>query len=120
MFYREVFFRKVASLKPYANLFLRTEYKPPPPSHFIVLNLIARIILTREYDLLRSSLCSIFHSPAASRDITSNFFLSLPETESLKLYSSFNVEDQVSHSYKITGEGQLAQIFKHLIETLEK
>jgi hypothetical protein len=85
------------------NSSLGTGYMPPP--HFIVLSLIARKVLTMDYDLLSSSLYSISYSPSTSHDLALKFSLSTPDTATLKLYSSHNVEDQVSHSYKITGEG---------------
>ena len=45
-------------------------------AHFIFLHLITRIIFGKDYRSLRSSLCSVFHSPVTSPLLGSNILLS--------------------------------------------
>jgi hypothetical protein len=74
------------------------------PTHLILLDLINRTILGREYRPLSSSLCNFFHSPVTSS------LLSTPFSNTLSLRSSPNVRDQVSHPYKTTGNIRILYI----------
>ena len=55
-----------------------------------------------QFDLLMmsSSLCSLLHSPVSSSLLGPNIFLSIPLSNSLRVRSSLNVRDQVSHQYQ--------------------
>jgi hypothetical protein len=65
--------------------------------------LITRITFGDEYRPLSSSLCSLLHSPVASSLLGPNILLSTLSSNTLSLYSSPSVRDQVSHPYKTTG-----------------
>ena len=73
------------------------------PAHLIFLDLITRTIFGEECRLLSSSLYSSLHSPATSSLLGSNFLLSTVFPNTLRLRSSLGVGDEVSHSYKTTG-----------------
>ena len=60
-------------------------------------------ILSEEYRSLNSSLCSFLHSPVTSSLLGPNIPLSTVFSNTLSLRSSLNVNDQVSHPYKTTG-----------------
>jgi hypothetical protein len=62
--------------------------------------LITRIIFGDEYRSLRSSLCSLLHSPVPSSLLGPNILLSTLFSNTLSLCSSLSVRDQVSHPYK--------------------
>ena len=70
------------------------------PTHLILLYLIIRIIFGEEYRSLSSSLFSLPHSPVTSSIWGPNILLSTQFSNSLSLYSSLNVSNQVSHPYK--------------------
>ena len=67
-------------------------------AHFILLHLITRTILSEQYRSLSSSLCSL-HSPVTSFPSGPNILLSTLFSNTLSLFSSLNVRDQVSHPH---------------------
>ena len=73
------------------------------PIH-LILDFITRTILGEEYRSLSSSLCSFFHSFVTSSLLGPNIFLNTLVMYTLSLCSSVNVSNQVSQSYKTTGE----------------
>ena len=74
------------------------------PAHLILLDLISRIIFCEQYRSLSSSLCSFLHSPVTSSHLGPIILLSTLFSNTLNLYSSLNVTDQVSHPYKKRGK----------------
>ena len=86
------------------------------PAHLILLNFITWTILGEEYRSLSSSLCSFLHSPITSSLLGPNIFLNTLFSNTLRLRSSLNVSDQVSHPYKTTGKVRVLYIliFKFL------
>jgi hypothetical protein len=66
--------------------------------------LITRIIFGDEYWPLSSLLCSLLHSPVASSLVDPNILLGTLFPNTLSLFSSRSVRDQVSHPYKTTGK----------------
>jgi len=91
---------------PHRNLYM--PLLPPLgatcPTHLILLDFIIRTILDEEYRSLSSSLCSFLHSLVTSSLSGSNILLSTLSSNTLRLRSSPNVSDQVSHPYKITSK----------------
>ena len=73
------------------------------PALLILLDLITRTIFDAECRSLRSSLCSLPHSPVTSSLLGPYILLSTIFSNTLSLYSSPNVSDQDSHPYKTTG-----------------
>jgi hypothetical protein len=65
--------------------------------------LITRILFGEKYTSLSSSLCSFLHSLVTSSLLDQNIFLSTQFSNTLSLGCSLNVNDQVSHPYKTTG-----------------
>jgi len=74
------------------------------PAHLILLDFITRTILDEEYRSLSSSLCSFLHSLVTLSFLGPNILLSTLFSDILRLHSSFNVSDQVSHPYKTRGK----------------
>jgi len=74
------------------------------PAHLNFIYLISRIIFGEEYRSFNSSLCNFLHSPVTSSFLGSNILLSTPSSNTLKLRSSLNVSDHVSHPYKTTAK----------------
>ena len=70
------------------------------PAHLILLHLITRIVFSKQYRSLRSSLCSLLHSTVTSSLLGPNILLNTLFSNTLSLRSSLNVSDQVSHPYK--------------------
>ena len=70
------------------------------PAQLILLDFITRTILSEEYRSLRSSLCSLLHSPVTSSLLGPNILLNTIFSNTLSFLSSLNVSDQVSHPYK--------------------
>ena len=69
------------------------------PAHLILVYLITRITFGEQYRSLSSSCCSLLHSPVTSSLLVTNTFLSTISSNILRLRSSLNVCDQVSHPY---------------------
>ena len=69
-------------------------------AHFILLDLITRIILGEEYRSLSSSLRSFLHSPVTSSILRPNILINILSSITLSLRSYLKVSDQVSHPYK--------------------
>ena len=74
------------------------------PAHFTFLDFITRTILGEEYKSFSSSLCNLPHSPATSSLLGPNILLNTMFSNTFSFLSSRNVNDQVSHPYKPTGE----------------
>jgi hypothetical protein len=73
------------------------------PSHRILFYSIIPVIFGKEYKLRRSSLCSFLQPPFTSPRLGSNILLSTLFSNTLSLFSSLNVRDQVLHSFGTTG-----------------
>ena len=91
------------------------------PAHLILLDLLTRTIFGEQYRSLSSSLYSFLHSPVTSSLLGPNNLLSTLFSNTLRLRSSLNISDQVSHPYKTTGEIMIVYtlIFKFLDSKLE-
>jgi len=60
-------------------------------------------MLGEEYKSFISSLCNLLHSPVTSSLLGPNILLNTMFSNTLSFLSSRNVNDQVSHPYKTTG-----------------
>jgi hypothetical protein len=87
-------FPQVSAPKPRVQL-LRATY----PAHFILLDLIIRIIFGEEYRSLSSPLCSLLHSSVTLCILGQNILFSTLFSNTLSLRSSLSGSDRVSHSY---------------------
>jgi hypothetical protein len=66
--------------------------------------LIILIILGEEYKSRISSLCNFLHYPVTSSLFGPDILLSTLFLNTLSLFSSLNIRDQVSHPYRTTGK----------------
>ena len=73
-------------------------------AHFILVNLITRIVIGKEYRSFRSSLCNFLHSTVTPSLLGPNILLNTLFSNTLSLHSSLNVSDQDSHPYKTKGK----------------
>ena len=74
------------------------------PAHLILLNLITRTILGREYLSLSSSLCSFFPIPCYLVPLRPKYSPQHPVLKYPQPTFLLSVSDQVSHPYKTTGK----------------
>ena len=81
------------------------------PVNLIPLDSIARIIIGEEYRSRSSSLCSLLHSTVTSSFAGPCMFLIALLLNILKLRSSLNVRDQVSHPCKKTSKFGFVSVF---------
>jgi hypothetical protein len=65
--------------------------------------LVCLIIGGDEYKIWFSPLCNYLHSPVTSALFGPNILLTTLFSNTISLWSSLNVGDQVSHPYKTTG-----------------
>ena len=65
------------------------------PAHFILFDLITRIIFGEQYRSLSCSLCGLLHSSVTSYLLGSNILFSALFSNTPSLYFSLNVSDQV-------------------------
>jgi len=73
------------------------------PAHISLLDLMTQIKIIAQYKWRSSSLCSLLHSPVTSSLLGPNIFLSAVFSNTLRLCSSLNVTDHVSHPHKTAG-----------------
>jgi hypothetical protein len=69
-------------------------------THLIHLDMIGLMISGDEYKLRSSWLCNFRHSPVTSSILGPNILLRTLFSNTLSLYSTLNVRDQVSHPYR--------------------
>jgi len=72
------------------------------PTHLILLDLITRTTMGKEYRSISSSLWSFLHSAVTSSLLGPHILLNNLSLKTLSVRSSLNVGDQVSHPYKTT------------------
>ena len=72
---------------------------PTCPAHFILLNLITKIVLGEECKPLNTSLFSFLHSPVTSSLLGPNILFSTQFWNTFSLRSSLSLSDHVSHPY---------------------
>ena len=80
-------FRQVTPSKPCIHL---SSKRSTCPAHFIIVDLITRIIYVKDYQSLSPLLCSFLHSPVTSSLLGTNIFPNILFSNSLSLRSSLN------------------------------
>ena len=90
--------------KPCTHLFCSPYTHTTCSFHFILIDLITRIIFGKEYRSLRSSSCSVLHSLVTLSLLGLHIPLCTLLSNTLSLRPSHYVSGKVSHPYKITGK----------------
>ena len=70
------------------------------PAHLILLDFITRTIFGEQYRSLSSALCTFLYSSVTSSLLGANNLLNTLSSNTLSLYFSLNMSDQVSHPLK--------------------
>jgi len=69
-------------------------------AHLLLLDFITRTILVEIYKSFSTSLCNLLHSPVTSSLLGPNILLNTMFSITLNIFSSHNINDQISYPYK--------------------